>query len=284
MTGPVLYHIQTLTQEVSSDLMPSMMVTLFLIVLLSSPVRAASVINEVEIRSNTGGNRVEGQENATIETGSTTTSVSISTNDSQAESNTNQLKQTNKVQVSVSGEGSSSVSIRDNGTVFSLERNNGQAVIKTTTNGVTEEKVIESREEIFVVLDEKQIKIAPSGEDYVIFDRNTKTYTTNQIEVIGGQILNLKAGENSAKVEILPADILSSLESQGVILTPDSLLRLQLEDGEARYHLTAERQVRVLGLFGMNLSQELSVSATTGETIESSPVSTRDRILSWFAR
>lgn len=264
--------------------MPSMMVTLFLIVLLSSPVRAASVINEVEIRSNTGGNRVEGQENATIETGSTTTSVSISTNDSQAESNTNQLKQTNKVQVSVSGEGSSSVSIRDNGTVFSLERNNGQAVIKTTTNGVTEEKVIESREEIFVVLDEKQIKIAPSGEDYVIFDRNTKTYTTNQIEVIGGQILNLKAGENSAKVEILPADILSSLESQGVILTPDSLLRLQLEDGEARYHLTAERQVRVLGLFGMNLSQELSVSATTGETIESSPVSTRDRILSWFAR
>ena len=134
----------------NSKLFAGLPVTLLFVMGLVIPVSAATVKNEINIKTNTGGNTVNGQTNgANVQTGDTTTSIKIDNQTGTDTSSTSESTSSTKINIESSGEGDKEISINGNSSQLELIHKDGKAYFKTTdANGNTAEKAFDPREEV----------------------------------------------------------------------------------------------------------------------------------------
>lgn len=255
--------------------LPIIFLTLFSHSALQNPILAEAIKNEIKIQTNTGGNTVNNQtEGENIQTGDTTTSVNISkqTNNLGSETNPNSQNQSTsstKINIQSSGEGDKQININTTTSQLELIHKNDKAYFKTTNSqGISTEKEFDTREEVLFNQEGLNLRIAPSGKHFVIFHDNLRTYTTEPLSVnqdtsqisLQGNLLQILP--STARSQVLESQILSDAEEN---------LELTLKDNQPTYSFSGSQQIKILGLFPVNIDKTIHFNAQSGEYTENIP-------------
>ena len=259
-------------------------IIIVLTLLLAPQTISAAITNSINVSTNTGENSVN-SESQTITTGATSTTINVennasgSTNSVKINSQTNDSESESNIEVQTSGEGTNEVDITLGNQKFELTQANGKTFLKTTdSQGNVTEREWQSREELKLQIDaDNNVNIQPAGNEFTIVHNDARVFTNLSVAVDQDtRQVSLQTETGEKTLSILPQEVKSLIEDKLDSITNNINIRF---DQQLIYTANGTVDKKVLGLFPVTISKQISVSAESGDIISNSPEKFKDRIL-----
>lgn len=236
-------------------------------------VQASQIRNSIEIRSNTGGNEVNGQtDGAEVKTGSTTTSVNIKNGQTQTDQSISESG-TSETNISIqNSDGDATAEVTVNNRQVTLEQVNGKTKLTTIdSNGNQSTRSVQSGETVqFQFEDGTSIKVSPTTDGFNL-SQNSTTATTRvpvTIDTETEQVL-LPTDSGLVALTLMPETAIQLPEVQDRLdqITSIELLTAKTSQTPA-YSISGTQTKRLLGLFNVSINKSLNLDTHSLEATE----------------
>lgn len=248
----------------------SLIILPFILLLLPTPIKSASIKNDVSITTNTGGNRIDGEEDdKNIQTGSVNTKLNIENN---LGSSTSSATSTTNIQIDTSLPANEEIRLTLDDAKFELIHRDGKAFLRTlNSDGEGVERELENAEKFSTHLDTGQIEIETAGHEFLL------THDGNKVVTAFPLIINTQTNTISANTEagiqdlnLLPNNVYQLIRSEGLLNQITDVLELQLDGKQLAYTIEGTQTKKILGLFPFTTSQTISLAAQDGQVLKRS--------------
>ena len=251
-----------------------------LLVAASSPIASAqNVTNSVKIESNTGGNSVDiDGENTTVTTGNQTVDLKVSNQTSIKQSVTGTSQ--SDIQILVDSPEQSSVEIKTDAVNFKLEHKDGKSTLtETFGDGTVLSDEFTSGTDIKIKVKDGQIKIQPSGEEFILDHDGSYSYTKLPLDINkeSGQIIIDLKGE-AKKLTLLPKQA-TELIKQKALTEIDTPIQIKNQDGQITYQTSGTKHKKLLGIFKIKLARQVQITDQANPEVQIIDQTVTDKLL-----